>query len=128
MEARNPPEKLNISAACVQLHGTCLGLEALAIIVSGNGSILTAFDADDNAAPLILTADGQDSDFFGSFPAALLQQAQDQALAMENHNFGEGFFLYIHINYMCSTCTIKCTVHDLQYAGCCFISFSFAAP
>ena len=77
--------------ACMhaQLHGTCLGLEALAIIVGGNASILTPFDADDNAAPLILTQDGRaGGGLFGSFPPGLLQDAQDLALAMENHNFG----------------------------------------
>ena len=72
-----------------QLHGTCLGFEALALIASGNMSILSAFDSDDNASPLLLTEDGlRGSSLFGSFPARLLGAVQDKALAMENHSWG----------------------------------------
>ena len=73
----------------MQLHGTCLGFEALTLIASGNMSILSAFDADDNASPLLLTDDGlRTSSFFGSFPARLLGAVQERALAMENHGWG----------------------------------------
>ena len=79
----------------VQLHGTCLGFEALAIIVSRDADILSSFDSYDNASPLILTEDGQSgSAFFGSLPGELLQAVQEQPLAMENHGRGEGPDLY----------------------------------
>jgi len=73
----------------VQLHGTCLGFEALAIIVSGDMKILSSFDSYDNASPLVLTEDGQSgSAFFGSLPRELLQAVQEEPLAMENHGRG----------------------------------------
>ena len=74
----------------LQLHGTCLGFEALAIIVSRDADILSSFDSYDNASPLILTEDGQSgSAFFGSLPGELLQAVQEKPLAMENHGRGE---------------------------------------
>ena len=73
-----------------QLHGTCLGFEALAIIVSGDTKILSKFDSYDNASPLILTEDGQSgSAFFSSMPRDLFQAVQEEPLAMENHGRGE---------------------------------------
>ena len=73
-----------------QLHGTCLGFEALAIIVSGDTKILSKFDSYDNASPLILTEDGQSgSAFFSSMPQDLFQAVQEKPLAMENHGKGE---------------------------------------
>ena len=78
----------------VQLHGTCLGFEALAIIVSRDADILSGFDSYDNASPLILTEDGQSgSAFFGSLPGELLQAVQEEPLAMENHGRGDGLDL-----------------------------------
>jgi hypothetical protein len=73
-----------------QLHGTCLGFEALVVIVSRNGSVLSRFDSYNNPSQLLLTEDGrQGSAFFGSFPQSVLQGLQDQPLAMENHGKGE---------------------------------------
>ena len=73
----------------MQLHGTCLGFEALAVIVSGDADILSTYDSYDNASPLILTEDGQSgSAFFGSLPGDLLQAVQEKPLAMENHGRG----------------------------------------
>ncbi len=39
----------------LQVHGTCLGFEALAIIASGNHSILSEFDAENLPSPIFLT-------------------------------------------------------------------------
>lgn len=76
----------------MQLHGTCLGFEALAVIVTGNASILSRFDSYNDPSPLVLTEDGrQGSAFFGSFPQSVLQGLQDQPLAMENHGKGVQF-------------------------------------
>ena len=80
----------------VQLHGTCLGFEALAIIVSRDADILSTYDSYDDASPLILTEDGQSgSAFFGSLPGDLLQAVQEKPLAMENHKRGEQLHLLI---------------------------------
>lgn len=72
------------------MHGTCLGFEALAVIVSRDVDILSSFDSFDNASPLILTEDGQSgSAFFGSLPGEVLQAVQEKPLTMENHGRGE---------------------------------------
>ncbi|EIE21011.1 class I glutamine amidotransferase-like protein [Coccomyxa subellipsoidea C-169] len=77
------------------LHGTCLGFEALAVIVSGDGRALTKFDSYDNASPLVLTEDGKnDSTFFGAFPPEVLRGLQEQPLAMENHGKGLAMSTY----------------------------------
>lgn len=77
------------------LHGTCLGFEALAVIVSGDGKVLTKFDSYDNASPLVLTEDGRaGSAFFGAFPATVLRGLQEQPLAMENHGKGLAISTY----------------------------------
>ena len=47
-----------------QLHGTCLGFETLAVIASGNHSILSDFDAEDYASPLYPTELAGKSRFF----------------------------------------------------------------
>lgn len=86
-----PPRIVNIvlRGQLTQLHGTCLGFEALAVIVSGDPKILTKFDSYDNASPLVLTEDGQSgSAFFGSLPRDLFQAVQEKPLAMENHGKG----------------------------------------
>ncbi|CAK0784110.1 hypothetical protein CVIRNUC_007313 [Coccomyxa viridis] len=81
----------NDAGGYMPLHGTCLGFEALAIIVSGDTKILSKFDSYDNASPLILTEDGQSgSAFFSSMPRDLFQAVQEEPLAMENHGKGLG--------------------------------------
>ena len=47
-----------------QFYGTCLGFETLAVIASKNHSILSKFDAEDNAAPLYPTELAPKSRFF----------------------------------------------------------------
>ena len=39
----------------LQLHATCLGFEAVAVIASGNASILSRFDAEDYPQALLPT-------------------------------------------------------------------------
>jgi gamma-glutamyl hydrolase len=68
------------------VHGTCLGMEALAIIVSRNATLLADVDAEDCAAPLLMTPDAEHSRFFSSFPPRVVQNLQrEPPLAMENH-------------------------------------------
>lgn len=66
-----------------------MGFEALAVIVSGDGKVLTKFESYDNASPLVLTEDGRaGSAFFDAFPPDVLRGLQEQPLAMENHGKG----------------------------------------
>jgi hypothetical protein len=72
-----------------QVHGTCLGLEVLSIIVSGNTSLLADMDAEDFPAPLLYTQDADSSPFLKSLPPHIITNLQNQPLAMENHMHGE---------------------------------------
>lgn len=73
----------------LQVHGTCLGLETLSIIISGNTSILSDMDAEDAPAPLLYTDEADSSRFLQALPPHLLTHLQNQPLAMENHMHGE---------------------------------------
>jgi hypothetical protein len=54
--ARYFSAELVLRGRCLlQIHATCLGFEALAVIASGNTSILSRFDAEDYAQPLLPT-------------------------------------------------------------------------
>eukprot|EP00882_Tetradesmus_deserticola_P012072 GHRQ01012787.1.p1 GENE.GHRQ01012787.1~~GHRQ01012787.1.p1 ORF type:complete len:335 (+),score=143.27 GHRQ01012787.1:127-1131(+) len=70
------------------VHGTCLGLEALSLIISGNSSILSDMDAEDFPAPLLYTQDADSSPFLKSLPPHITTNLQNQPLAMENHMHG----------------------------------------
>lgn len=71
------------------VHGTCLGMEALAIIVGRNESLLADVDAEDAAAPLLLTPEAGGSRFFSSLPPRVVLNLQrEPPLAMENHGHG----------------------------------------
>lgn len=70
------------------VHGTCLGLETLSIIISGNTSILSEMDAEDAPAPLLYTQEAQHSPFLNALPPHIVTNLQNQALAMENHMHG----------------------------------------
>lgn len=70
------------------MHGTCLGLETLSIIISGNTSILSEMDAEDAPAPLLYTQEAQHSPFLNALPPHIVTNLQNQALAMENHMHG----------------------------------------
>lgn len=72
-----------------QVHGTCLGLEALSVIISGNASILSRMDAEDFPAPLLYTQEADSSPFLKSLPPHIISNLQNQPLAMENHMHGE---------------------------------------
>jgi hypothetical protein len=72
-----------------QVHGTCLGLEALSVIVSGNTSILSDMDAEDFPAPLLYAQDADSSPFLKSLPPHVITNLQNQPIAMENHMHGE---------------------------------------
>ncbi|KAK9823907.1 hypothetical protein WJX72_006292 [[Myrmecia] bisecta] len=76
------------------IHGTCLGFETLAIIASRNTSLLARFDAEDNASPLYMTEDAEDSYFFGAMPKQVADDLQNFAYSMENHAEGVSFAAY----------------------------------
>lgn len=71
------------------MHGTCLGFEALAIIVSHNTSVLSDMDALNAPAPLLYTELAASSDWLQALPPHVVTNLQNQALAMENHAHGE---------------------------------------
>jgi len=71
------------------IHGTCLGFEALAIIASGdNSTILTKFDAEDYAQPLIPTSGAKKSKLLSSLPSSVVKDLYTKPYAMENHEHG----------------------------------------
>lgn len=70
------------------VHGTCLGMEALAVVLSRNYTILGSFDAEDAPAPLLYTDEARGSHLLKSLPADVVQNLQDKPIAMENHVAG----------------------------------------
>ncbi|KAI8471106.1 MAG: hypothetical protein J3K34DRAFT_244588 [Monoraphidium minutum] len=63
-------------------------METLAIVVSGNYSLLSDMDAEDAAAPLLYTDVAEDSHFFKSLPEVVVRNLQNTPIAMENHMHG----------------------------------------
>eukprot|EP00878_Enallax_costatus_P002549 GHUV01002731.1.p1 GENE.GHUV01002731.1~~GHUV01002731.1.p1 ORF type:complete len:355 (+),score=97.23 GHUV01002731.1:235-1299(+) len=70
------------------VHGTCLGMEVLSVIISRNTSILADMDAEDAPAPLLYTDEADSSKFLRALPPHLVRHLQDQPLAFENHMHG----------------------------------------
>ncbi len=70
------------------MHGTCLGMETLAVVLSHNYTILGSFDAEDAPAPLLYTDEARSSHLLKSLPADVVQNLQDKPIAMENHVAG----------------------------------------
>lgn len=70
------------------VYGTCLGMETLSIIISRNYSILSVMEAEDAPAPLLYTAEAKGSNFFQALPPHVVDNLQNQPLAMENHAHG----------------------------------------
>jgi gamma-glutamyl hydrolase len=70
------------------VHGTCLGFEALAIIVSHNTSVLSDMDALNAPAPLLYTEAAATSGWLQALPPHVVTNLQNTALAMENHAHG----------------------------------------
>ncbi|KAG2501964.1 hypothetical protein HYH03_000461 [Edaphochlamys debaryana] len=70
------------------VHGTCLGMEALSVVLSGNYTILSPFDAEDAAAPLLYTEEAAGSHLLKSLPPDVVTDLQNKAIAMENHMMG----------------------------------------
>ncbi|KAL3132824.1 hypothetical protein ABBQ38_006749 [Trebouxia sp. C0009 RCD-2024] len=70
------------------VHGTCLGLEVLSIIAAQNATLLSKFNAEDNASPLYLTEAAEKSKFFKSLGNKVKRSLQEKPLAMENHSNG----------------------------------------
>lgn len=70
------------------VHGTCLGLELLSVIFSGNTTILGNFNASNAPAELLFTAEADSSYFFAALPPHVVRNLQDKPIAMENHEGG----------------------------------------
>jgi gamma-glutamyl hydrolase len=83
--------KANDGGDFFPLHGTCLGFEAIAILASGNTSVLSSFDAEDYAQPLYPTEATAGSRFFTGLPRHVAQNLFAQPIAMQNHESGLDF-------------------------------------
>lgn len=73
------------------VHGTCLGFEALAIIASGNHSILSRFSAENLPGALFPTDTAEKSRLFSGMPSKVFDHLTTRPYAMENHANGEGY-------------------------------------
>ncbi|EFJ14357.1 hypothetical protein SELMODRAFT_423816 [Selaginella moellendorffii] len=68
------------------VFGTCLGLELLAVIVSGNHSILDDYNAHKAAGELNFVGDwAKGRSMFTWFPKDILDKVEHEKLAMQNH-------------------------------------------
>ncbi|GFR43452.1 hypothetical protein Agub_g4535 [Astrephomene gubernaculifera] len=70
------------------VHGTCLGMETLSVILSSNYTLLSSYDAEDAPAPLLFTNEAKDSHLLRSLPADVVADLQNKPIAMENHQSG----------------------------------------
>ncbi|KAK9830880.1 hypothetical protein WJX81_001350 [Elliptochloris bilobata] len=70
------------------LHGTCLGLEALAIVIASGSRVLEHYNSDDFPSALLLTPDAKGSRFFDGMPPGVVASLQASPIAMENHQQG----------------------------------------
>jgi len=76
------------------VHGTCLGMETLCIVLSENYTILSQFDAEDAAAPLLYTDMADTSHLIRSLPPDVVRDLQNSPIAMENHGKGVSMSAY----------------------------------
>lgn len=67
------------------VYGVCLGFETLAIVASGNHSILSQFDAENLPSPLFLTDSAEKSRFFRALPPQVVEHLRTRPYAMQNH-------------------------------------------
>ena len=70
--------------------GTCLGFEWLVDIFGGNGSIVAGFDAENLAAPLILTHEAATSRTYAMANASLIEQLETKNITFNAHSKGIG--------------------------------------
>jgi gamma-glutamyl hydrolase len=71
------------------VYGVCLGFEALSIaLAGGNRSLLTHFDAEDTAAPLLFTPAARKSQLYGRMGERVLRTLEDKPYARESHSWG----------------------------------------
>ncbi|KXZ51986.1 hypothetical protein GPECTOR_10g1008 [Gonium pectorale] len=80
--------KANDNGDYFPVHGTCLGMETLAVILSSNYTLLGTFDAEDAPAPLLYTDEAADSHLLKSLPKDVVTDLQNKPIAMENHMNG----------------------------------------
>ncbi|XP_024366130.1 gamma-glutamyl hydrolase 1 [Physcomitrium patens] len=71
------------------VYGVCLGFELLSIIVSKNHYILERFEAENNPGPLLFVGDSaKHQSMFQWIPLRIIDELNDQKLAMQNHKWG----------------------------------------
>ncbi|KAK9917047.1 hypothetical protein WJX75_000290 [Coccomyxa subellipsoidea] len=70
------------------IFAICLGFETLAVIASGNTSILGSYDSEDTAAPLYFTEKALGSRFFGSMRPEIVADLAAKPYARESHSHG----------------------------------------
>ncbi|EFJ53180.1 hypothetical protein VOLCADRAFT_102798 [Volvox carteri f. nagariensis] len=82
--------KANDNGDYFPVHGTCLGMETLSVIISSNYTLLGEFDAEDAPAPLLYTNEAAASHLLRSLPPDVVTDLQNKPIAMENHMNGGG--------------------------------------
>ncbi len=71
------------------IWGTCLGFEELAVLETGDGSVIsTDVVATNLPLPLDLTADAADSRLFSGMPTQVVEALQTEAIAFNSHDHG----------------------------------------
>jgi gamma-glutamyl hydrolase len=78
------------------LWGTCQGFEQMAIMASGDDSILTHFQAENLTLALAFTAAAQHSRLYGSMEKRIVDIFRTQAIAENLHQLGLSPQLYAH--------------------------------
>ena len=75
------------SSRPVPLWGTCLGSEMLAMLLSGNDTILSTFSAENISLPLHFTEDSVSSQLFGGMPPDVAE-AFTRPVTVNEHELG----------------------------------------
>lgn len=70
------------------VHATCLGMQAVSLIIARDSSLLGAYDGDNNPSTVQLVPGGAHSRFWRWLPKRLRRAIQKQPITMENHSFG----------------------------------------
>lgn len=71
------------------MHATCLGMQAVSLIIARDSSLLGTYDGDNNPSTVQLVPGGAHSRFWRWLPERLRRALQKQPITMENHSYGE---------------------------------------
>lgn len=104
------------------VHGTCLGFETLAILVTRNYTLLADTDAEDAPAPLLYTAEAEGSRLLRALPPSVVRDLQNSPIAMENHAHGEGWRFGACSSASAACCCAACC------CACCVLTDSSRSP